>query len=145
MQFYANQVTVVIPGKRQGCYLITQDILAKASDIISKVDVGTCNLFIQHTSASISVNENADPDVRSDLRHIYQALVPFREEYNHKFEGEDDMPAHALASIVGPSVTIPIRRGKLMFGTWQGIYLNEHRDFGGDRKIVVTVMGSASK
>lgn len=118
MQFYADQVTVVIPGKQQGCYLITQDILAKAKDMIAKVDVGTCNLFLQHTSASISVNENADPDVRSDLRNIYRRLVPFRQDFNHQFEGEDDMPAHAMASLVGPSVTIPIRRGKLMFGTW---------------------------
>lgn len=91
------------------------------------------------------MNENADPDVRSDLRSIYQRLVPFREDFNHKFEGEDDMPAHAMASLVGPSITIPIKQGKLMFGTWQGVYLNEHRDFGGDRKIVVTVMGSALK
>lgn len=105
-------------------------------------DVGLLNLFIKHTSAALTINENADPDVRVDMKSIFDRLVKEREPYyTHTFEGDDDMPAHAKASIIGPSVTIPIAHGRLNLGTWQGIYLCEFRDYGGARKIVATISG----
>lgn len=105
-------------------------------------DVGLLNLFIKHTSAALTINENADPDVRVDMKSIFDRLVKAREPYyTHTFEGDDDMPAHAKASIIGPSVTIPIAHGRLNLGTWQGIYLCEFRDYGGARKIVATISG----
>lgn len=104
--------------------------------------VGLLHLFIKHTSAALTINENADPDVRKDMESIFNRLVKEREPYYcHTLEGDDDMPAHAKASIIGPSVTIPITNGRPNMGTWQGIYLCEFRDYGGTRKIVATVMG----
>ncbi|MDE6142560.1 MAG: secondary thiamine-phosphate synthase enzyme YjbQ, partial [Muribaculaceae bacterium] len=103
---------------------------------------GILNLFIKHTSAALTINENADPDVRTDLKSIFDRIVREREPYyTHTMEGPDDMPAHAKASIIGNSVTIPITAGKLNLGTWQGIYLCEFREFGGVRKIVATIAG----
>lgn len=104
--------------------------------------VGILNLFIKHTSAALSINENADPDVRTDMKQIFDRLVRENEPYyTHTMEGPDDMPAHAKASIIGNSLTIPITNGRLNLGTWQGIYLCEFRDYGGARKIVATISG----
>lgn len=104
--------------------------------------VGLLNLFIQHTSASLTINENADPDVRRDMESIFNHLVPERQPYyQHTLEGDDDMPAHAKASLLGPSLTIPISHGRLALGTWQGIYLCEHRDYGGARRLIATICG----
>ena len=100
------------------------------------------HLFIKHTSAGLSINENADPDVRMDMESIFNHLVKEREPYyQHTLEGNDDMPAHAKSSIIGTSVTIPITNGKLNLGTWQGIYLCEFRDYGGNRRMVATISG----
>lgn len=103
---------------------------------------GLLHLFIQHTSAALTINENADPDVRIDMKNIFDRLVREREPYyQHTLEGDDDMPAHAKTSLVGPSVTIPITNGRLALGTWQGIYLCEFRRHGGARRIVATIIG----
>ncbi|WP_336533275.1 secondary thiamine-phosphate synthase enzyme YjbQ, partial [Bacteroides acidifaciens] len=104
--------------------------------------VGLLHLFIKHTSAGLSINENADPDVRIDMESIFNHLIKEREPYyQHTLEGDDDMPAHAKSSIIGTSVTIPLTNGKLNLGTWQGIYLCEFRDYGGNRRIVATISG----
>ena len=100
------------------------------------------HVFIKHTSAALSINENADPDVLVDMESIFNRLIKERESYyRHTFEGDDDMPAHAKSTLVGNFLTIPITNGKLNMGTWQGIYLCEFRDYGGNRKIVATIMG----
>jgi secondary thiamine-phosphate synthase enzyme len=104
--------------------------------------VGLLHLFIKHTSAGLSINENADPDVRVDMESIFNHLVKEREPYyQHTLEGDDDMPAHAKSSIIGTSITVPITNGKPNLGTWQGIYLCEFRDYGGNRRIVATISG----
>ena len=104
--------------------------------------VGLLHLFIKHTSAGLSINENADPDVRVDMESIFNHLIKEREPYyQHTLEGDDDMPAHAKSSIIGTTVTVPITNGKLNLGTWQGIYLCEFRDYGGNRRIVATISG----
>ena len=104
--------------------------------------VGLLNIFIKHTSAALTINENADPDVQIDLAAILDRLVKEREPYyRHTMEGDDDMPAHAKASLIGSSLTIPITDGRLNLGTWQGIYLCEFRNYGGFRKLVVTITG----
>ena len=107
---------------------------------LSGVDVGILHLFLQHTSAALTINENADPDVRHDLAMALDRLVPESWPYSHTAEGADDMPAHVKAALVGHSLTIPITNGKLALGTWQGIYLCEFRDSGGPRKILATVL-----
>ncbi|MCF0244628.1 MAG: YjbQ family protein [Bacteroidaceae bacterium] len=125
--------------RRRGFHLVTSEILRNLPPLPK---VGLLNLFIKHTSAALSVNENADPDVRADMESIFNHMVKEREPYYlHTFEGDDDMPAHAKSSIVGASITIPITDGRLNLGTWQGIYLCEFRDYGGARRIVATVMG----
>ena len=104
--------------------------------------MGMCQVFIQHTSASLTINENADPTVRADFEMYFNKTVKERDpDYLHDYEGDDDMPAHLKASLLGSSVTIPIRNGKLALGMWQGIYLCEHRDFGGKRNVLITVWG----
>ncbi|MBQ8362206.1 MAG: YjbQ family protein [Bacteroidaceae bacterium] len=132
-----KQFTFKISSKRRGCHLITNEIL---KNITPLPKTGLLNLFVQHTSCALSINENADPDVRSDLNQIMNRLVKENEPYyNHTMEGEDDMPAHAKCSLFGVSLTIPITEGRLNLGTWQGIYLCEFRNYGGERKIVATI------
>jgi secondary thiamine-phosphate synthase enzyme len=112
-------------------------------DFLPEIQSGFLQVFIQHTSASLTINENADPDVRVDMESILNHLVPEKQSYYvHTFEGPDDMPAHAKASLMGAGVMLPIQNGRLALGTWQGIYLNEHRNYGGPRKIIVTAMGN---
>lgn len=123
----------------RGVHLVTGEIMKSLPQLPQK---GVLNLLIKHTSAALALNENADPDVRHDLNAIFDRLVPENAPYYlHTFEGADDMPAHAKAVIVGPSLTIPVTNGRLNLGTWQGIYLCEFRDYGGSRKIVATVIG----
>lgn len=123
--------------RRRGCHLITAEILRNLPELPA---TGLVNIFVRHTSCGLTVNENADPDVRSDMDKILDRIVPENEPYyDHTMEGTDDMPAHAKSSLVGVSLTIPVTDGRLNLGTWQGIYLCEFRDYGGERSIVVTV------
>lgn len=127
--------------KRRGFHLITADII-QAFPEISQIKTGICQVFIQHTSASLSINENADPTVRHDFEMFFNKAVPENDpDYLHDDEGSDDMPAHLKASLLDTSVMIPIRNGRLALGTWQGIYLCEHRNHGGSRDIMVTAWG----
>ncbi|NDW08206.1 secondary thiamine-phosphate synthase enzyme YjbQ [Dysgonomonas sp. 520] len=134
-----SQVEFTLKAKNRGFHLVTDEIERNLPDL---PDAGILNLFIKHTSAALTINENADPDVRTDMESIFNRLVKEREPYYvHTLEGSDDMPAHAKATITGVSLTIPITRGRLNLGTWQGIYLCEFRNYGGNRKIVATIIG----
>lgn len=126
--------------RRRGFHLITAEIEAALRDL-PPLRVGLLHVFIQHTSASLSINENADPDVPRDLEMAFNAIAREDLPYVHTMEGPDDMPAHVKASMIGSSVTVPIKDGRLLLGTWQGIYLCEHRDRGGPRRLVLTVNG----
>jgi secondary thiamine-phosphate synthase enzyme len=134
------QRTVVLPGRKRGCHLITDEVLRELPELRS-FRVGLLHVFIQHTSASLSLNENADPSVRADMETVLNRLVPESAHYVHDDEGPDDMPAHAKASLMGASGTLPISDGRPALGTWQGIYLCEHRNAGGPRRLVLTVNG----
>ncbi len=126
----------------RGFHLIT-DIIVSEFHELKTIDIGQLQVFIKHTSASLTINENADPTVRQDFESHMNILVPENAPYYiHTFEGPDDMPAHIKASLMGTSVTIPITKGTLNLGTWQGIYLCEHRDYGGSRKLVLTSFGN---
>lgn len=130
-----------LKARPRGFHLITSDVLAELPEL-ARIKTGLLHLFIQHTSASLSINENADPDVRGDLERHFNATVPERAPYyEHTTEGPDDMPAHIKAVLIGPSLSIPIGQGRLKLGTWQGIYLCEHRDHGGARRLVATLCG----
>ncbi len=134
-----KQAEFDLQSRRRGFHLITGEILRNLPPL---PEVGLLHLFIKHTSAGLSINENADPDVRMDMESIFNHLVKEREPYyQHTLEGNDDMPAHAKSSIIGTSVTIPITNGKLNLGTWQGIYLCEFRNYGGNRRMVATISG----
>ncbi len=132
------QTEFSLSAKRRGCHLITNDILRHLPQNLPQT--GLLNLFVKHTSCALSINENADPDVRSDMDKILNHIVKENEPYyEHTLEGLDDMPAHAKCSLFGVSITIPITDGRLNLGIWQGIYLCEFRDYGGDRNIVATI------
>ena len=134
-----KQVEFDLQSRRRGFHLITGEILRNLPPL---PEVGLLHLFIKHTSAGLSINENADPDVRMDMESIFNHLVKEREPYyQHTLEGNDDMPAHAKSSIIGTSVTIPITNGKLNLGTWQGVYLCGFRSYGGNRRMVATISG----
>jgi secondary thiamine-phosphate synthase enzyme len=125
----------------RGFHLITREVLG-AIPRIAEVEVGLLYLFIRHTSASLTLNENASPDVRDDFESYFNEVVPEDARYwTHTLEGADDMPAHIKSSLLGPSLTIPVAHGRLALGTWQGIYLCEHRDDGGPRSLVATLHG----
>ena len=133
-----QQTEFKLKAKHRGCHLITGEIIDNLPMPLPKV--GLLNLFVKHTSCALSINENADPDVRSDMEKIMNHIVKENEPYyDHVFEGADDMPAHAKSSLFGVSITIPITNGRLNLGTWQGIYLCEFRDYGGARSIVATI------
>ncbi len=135
------QAALVLEEKKRGFHLITTRIEAALPEI-TQIQTGICQVFIQHTSASLTINENAARDVRKDFESWFNKAVPDNpREYQHNDEGPDDMPAHLKASLLGSSVMIPVRNGKLALGTWQGIYLCEHRNHGGARHLVVTVCG----
>ncbi|WP_160180133.1 secondary thiamine-phosphate synthase enzyme YjbQ [Paraglaciecola mesophila] len=127
--------------RARGFHLVTDEIVGQL-DALTKINIGILNLFIQHTSASLTINENADPTVRADLEsHINQAVPENAAYYLHNYEGSDDMPAHIKASVFGSNLTIPIQNGRLALGTWQGIYLGEHRNHGGERCVIATITG----
>ena len=134
------QQQIELPAKPRGFHLVTQEVLAKLPQL-GEVSVGLLHLFIQHTSASLSINENADADVPRDLEAVFSTIAPEDFPYDHTCEGPDDMPAHVKASLLGASLTIPISGGRLALGTWQGIYLCEHRNRGGQRRLVATIFG----
>jgi len=139
-----EQEIIELAPMPRGFHLITREVEAQIPDL-SGCRVGLLHLFIQHTSASLAVNENADPDVRGDLERHLNVMVPENApHYEHTIEGPDDMPAHIKSVLIGPSLTIPVRDGRLALGTWQGVYLCEHRDAGGRRTVVATLQGQAS-
>ncbi|BDP40222.1 hypothetical protein DAETH_01910 [Deinococcus aetherius] len=125
----------------RGFHLITREVLSAVPELV-RVRVGLLHVLIQHTSASLALNENASPDVRRDFERYFNGLVPDGwPGFEHTLEGPDDMAAHIKASLLGPSLTLPVREGRLALGTWQGIYLCEHRDEGGSRRLVLTLQG----
>lgn len=135
------QESLVLQQRRRGFHLITAEVL-QAIPQLRDIKVGMCQVFIQHTSASLTINENADPTVRRDFEMYFSKAVPENDpDYEHDDEGPDDMPAHLKAAMLGASVMIPVRNGNFAFGTWQGIYLCEHRNYGGNRRLVITVWG----
>ncbi|KXS13105.1 hypothetical protein M427DRAFT_59002 [Gonapodya prolifera JEL478] len=136
-----TQRVVKLPAKRRGCHLVTNDIVSQVGPDLAQFSVGMANVFLQHTSASLTINENYDPDVRVDMEMMLNRLAPENAPYTHTMEGSDDMPGHVKSSLFGVSLNIPVRDGKLALGTWQGIWLCEHRDDGGGRKVMVTVQG----
>ena len=138
------QRNLTLSAKSRGFHLVTREVLAQLPEIAS-LQVGILHLFIQHTSASLTINENADPDVRVDMETYFNAIAPEKGlPLIHTIEGPDDMPAHVKSSLLGSSISVPIANGELAFGTWQGIYLCEHRDHGGPRRLVLTLQGELS-
>nr|WP_286234641.1 secondary thiamine-phosphate synthase enzyme YjbQ [Thalassotalea sediminis] len=136
-----HQREIHLKAKSRGFHLITTE-LDKALPMLANIDCGLVNFFIKHTSASLTINENADPTVRLDMESHFNKFVPENAPYyQHTYEGADDMPAHIKASLLGSSVTVPISKGKMNMGIWQGIYLGEHRDHGGSRTIIATIQG----
>ena len=136
------QKTITLSPRSRGFHIITHDVLKNIPEL-KDLKTGILQLFIKHTSASLTINENADPTVRSDFESHFNMLAPENQSYyQHTFEGSDDMPAHLKASLLGSSVSIPITDGRLNLGTWQGIYLCEHRNRGSDRKLIITIQGS---
>lgn len=135
------QKSIQMRQKSRGFHLITEEVMQSLPEI-HELTAGMCQVFIQHTSASLSLNENADPSVRQDFEMFFNKMVPENDpDYLHDYEGADDMPAHLKASLLGASVMIPIRNGRLALGTWQGIYLCEHRNRGGARNLIITIWG----
>lgn len=139
MKFFQKEIQ--LNSRRRGFHLITSEITRELNEL-GEIKIGQLQVFIKHTSASLTINENADPTVREDFESHMNKMVPENAPYyKHTFEGPDDMPAHIKASLMGTSVTIPVTNGRLNLGTWQGIYLCEHRDHGGSRKLVLTLFG----
>ena len=137
------QREVSLSAYSRGFHLITGKVTSEIPELRS-VKVGTLQVFIKHTSASLTINENADPTVRTDMESGFNEIAPENAPYyRHTLEGPDDMPAHIKASLLGSSVNIPVTNGRLNLGTWQGIYLCEHRDYGGSRRLVITLLGNS--
>ena len=135
------QREITLPPRPRGFHLVTREVL-EALPELDDVQAGLLHLFIRHTSASLTLNENASPDVRDDFEAYFNEAVPEDAPYwTHTFEGPDDMPAHIKASLLGPSLSLPVKDGRLHLGTWQGVYLCELRDSGGARKLTVTLQG----
>lgn len=134
------QRTLILSPQSRGFHLITQAVKSHLPEL-DTTRVGLLHLFLQHTSASLSINENAAPEVRTDLETAFNRLAPENVPYRHDDEGPDDMPAHVKAALIGTSLTIPVTDGRLALGTWQGIYLCEHRNHGGARRVVLTLQG----
>jgi secondary thiamine-phosphate synthase enzyme len=137
------QHSLQLPPFRRGFHLITPQIVAAIPEL-ARIEIGVLHAFIQHTSASLTINENADSDVPLDMESSFNAIAPEDFDYRHTIEGPDDMPAHVKASLLGSSVSVPVRSGRLLLGTWQGIYLCEHRNRAGGRKLVLTIQGEVS-
>ncbi len=137
-----QQKILSLKPRARGFHLVTDEILAQLPEL-RQFRIGLAHLFIQHTSASLTLNENADPSVRADMEAHFRRAVPEQAPYRHDLEGPDDMPAHIKASSLGSGLSIPVRDGRLALGTWQGVYLGEHRDQGGVRRLVVTLHGES--
>lgn len=137
------QRNILLTAKPRGFHLITREV-EQALPEIEALQMGLLHVFVQHTSASLAINENADPDVPADLESALNAIAPEDFPYRHTMEGADDMPAHVKAVLLGSSVSVPVQNGKLCLGTWQGIYLCEHRNRGGRRQLVLTLQGETS-
>ncbi|EKE73757.1 secondary thiamine-phosphate synthase enzyme YjbQ [Gallaecimonas xiamenensis] len=136
-----QQSRLTLAPRPRGFHLITDEVLA-ALPALGGVNTGLLHVFIQHSSASLTLNENADPTVRGDMeRHFNRAVPQGAPYYQHHYEGDDDMPAHIKASLLGASLSIPVGNGRLLLGTWQGIWLGEHRDQGGSRHLILTLQG----
>ena len=134
------QKSLRLPARTRGCHLVTEEIIREFSEILT-IEIGLLHLFLQHTSASLSINENADPDVRADMEKVLNRIVPEDQPLIHTIEGPDDMPAHVKSSLFGCSLLVPIARGRMALGTWQGIYLCEHRNHATPRSLVLTLQG----
>jgi secondary thiamine-phosphate synthase enzyme len=138
------QRTIRLSARPRGFHLVTAEV-EEALPELAQVDIGLLHLFIQHTSASVTLNENASPDVRRDFESWFDRAVPEGAPYwTHTLEGDDDMPAHIKTALLGPSLNLPVGGGRLALGTWQGIYLCEHRDHGGPRSLVATLWGGGA-
>ena len=138
------QKEIRLKAKPRGFHLVTAEILREVPEL-ANYKIGMLNIFILHTSASLTINENADPTVRQDFESFFSHAVPEDEPYyRHNDEGPDDLPAHLKSSILGCSLNIPLSNGQLRLGTWQGIYLCEHRNYGGERRIVLTLQGETT-
>jgi secondary thiamine-phosphate synthase enzyme len=136
-----HQAEIRLKPRARGFHLVTGEIVAAVPEL-ARYRVGVAHIYVRHTSASLTINENADPDVRADMDRWFDRAVPENAPYfEHTAEGADDMPAHLKASLLGASVSVPIRDGRLALGTWQGVYLGEHRDHGGSRTVIVTLNG----
>ncbi len=137
------QKTITLKPKVRGFHLVTDEILQQLPEI-HQISVGLMHVFLQHTSASLTLNENADPTVRQDFENYFNRAVPENEPYyRHTYEGSDDLPAHIKSSLLGASVMLPLTKGALNIGVWQGIYLCEHRNHGGARRLLVTLQGES--
>ena len=137
------QRKMTIPAQARGFHLITS-LIEQEIEELGQINIGLLHAFIQHTSASLTINENADPDVQVDLESSINAIAPENFPYIHTMEGPDDMPAHVKASLLGASVSVPIHNGRLLLGTWQGIYLAEHRDRASSRNLILTIQGTTN-
>jgi len=136
-----QQYEIQLKPRHRGFHLVTDEIVSQLSGL-RDISIGTAHVFIQHTSASLTINENADPTVRTDFESVFNRLVKENEPYyEHTLEGSDDLPAHIKASLLGPSLMIPVSNGRFNLGTWQGIYLCEHRNHSGSRRLVITLQG----
>lgn len=139
-----QQTLITLRPRSRGFHLVTEEILVALPEL-RRYRVGLLHLWLQHTSASLTVNENADPAVRRDFERFFNRLVPQGESgYEHDYEGPDDLPAHFKGSLLGCQLSLPVRDGQLAMGTWQGVYLGEHRDQGGARRVLATLQGEAS-
>jgi secondary thiamine-phosphate synthase enzyme len=134
------QKAIVLPARQRGFHVITREVVAQLPEL-ERLRVGVCHLFLQHTSASLALNERVEPEVRTDMETFFNRVVPEHGSYSHTYEGPDDMPAHIKALVIGASLTIPVTDGRLNLGTWQGIYLCEHRNHGGSRTLIATAWG----
>ncbi|NWL79399.1 hypothetical protein DM872_21350 [Pseudomonas taiwanensis] len=138
-----QQTLITLRPRPRGFHLVTEEILAALPEL-RRYRVGLLHLWLQHTSASLTVNENADPAVRRDFERFFNRLVPQGESgYEHDYEGPDDLPAHFKGSLLGCQLSLPVQDGQLAMGTWQGVYLGEHRDHGGSRRVLATLHGEA--
>lgn len=139
---HTYQKKITLKPKQRGFHLITKEVLEQIPEL-EKINAGVAHIFIQHTSASLTINENADPSVRRDFETHFNRMVPEDKSlFEHTLEGPDDMTSHIKTSMLGSSVTIPVTNGHLNMGTWQGIYLCEHRNHGGRRKLIITITGN---
>lgn len=134
------QQTLTLRAQPRGFHLVTDEVLGQIRDL-SRVNIGLLHLLLQHTSASLTLNENCDPSVRRDMEQHFLKAIPENAPYEHDYEGADDMPSHIKSSTLGVSLLLPVKNGRVQLGTWQGIWLGEHRIHGGSRHIIATLQG----